>query len=349
MKKPKRFYSNAMKIKPALVMIICLIGLFTGCKKQVDSSQSPPPPPPPVKPNIILILEDDIGYEVPSCNGGQSYQTPNMDQMAQQGMRFTECHSTPLCSPSRFMFLTGKYNFRNYTQWGEMDLGQKTIANMLHDAGYATCVVGKWQLDGGDQAIHTFGFDTYCLYDAYSHEHESRYKNPHIYQDGAYLPGSKTENKYGEDMFTDYLLNFIEDNTNKKKPFFAYYPLTLCHSPFSPTPDDPEFAGWDPDNKSDPKFFPSMVKYMDKKIGEIIDKLKSLGIEKNTIILLTSDNGTPDTILSKFNGIQIQGGKDNTTEYGTHVPLLAYSPGFIPVGTNNELIDFSDFLPTSSL
>src|SRR5258706_4546965 len=112
MKKPKRFYSNAMKIKPALFIIICLIGLFTGCKKQVDSAQSPPPPPPPVKPNIILILEDDIGYEVPSCNGGQSYQTPNMDQMAQQGMRFTECHSTPLCSPSRFMFLTGKYNFR---------------------------------------------------------------------------------------------------------------------------------------------------------------------------------------------------------------------------------------------
>ena len=77
-------------------------------------------------PNIIFILGDDIGYEIPTCDGGQSYQTPNIDMMAKEGMRFTQCHASPLCSPSRFMLLTGKYNFRNYITWGNMDQNQKT-------------------------------------------------------------------------------------------------------------------------------------------------------------------------------------------------------------------------------
>jgi len=343
MKKSKRFYSESIKFKPALLVAIFLIGSLTGCKKQVDSSS--PPPPPLDKPNIILILADDLGYEIPTCNGGQSYETSNLDQMAGAGLRFTEAHATPLCSPSRFMILTGKYNFRNYTKWGVMDPGEKTIANMLHDAGYATCVAGKWQLDGGDQSIRAFGFDNYSVWDPFGHERGSRYKDPDIYENGAYLSASETKDKYADDIFTDHILNFIEDNTKQRKYFFVYYPLCLVHRPFSPTPDDPEFAGWNPNN-SDPKFFPSMVKYMDKKIGQIIQKVKDLGIEKNTIILFVGDNGTSQGIISQFNGTEVEGGKGITTEAGTHVPLLAYAPGLISNATNNDLIDFTDFLPT---
>lgn len=120
------------------------------------------------RPNIVLILGDDIGYEIPTVNGGQSYATPNIDLMARAGMRFTQCYASPLCSPSRFMFLTGKYNFRNYTTWGIMDQSQRTFANMLSDAGYDTYVAGKWQVDGDDQSVRTFGFNqSYTIFEQF--------------------------------------------------------------------------------------------------------------------------------------------------------------------------------------
>lgn len=302
------------------------------------------------KPNVIFIVGDDVGYEIPTCNGGQSYSTPNIDKLAQDGMQFTQCRSAPLCSPSRFMILTGKYNFRNYTSWGSMDQSQRTIGNMLKDAGYATCYVGKWQLDGGDQSIHTFGFDKYSVWLPFKvcleEDEGSRFKSAKIYQDGGYLPESFTNNKYSEDITSDYLLKFID--SNKSKPFFAYYSFMLCHKAFSPTPDDPEYEGWDSDPwNSDTIFFPSMVKYMDKKIGVLIDKLKTLGIENNTIIFYVGDNGTDKKITSRFNNKRIRGAKGKTIEYGMHVPFLCKWPGKIASGSiNNDLIDFTDVLPT---
>lgn len=121
------------------------------------------------KPNIILVLGDDIGYEIPTYTGGESYSTPNLNALAAQGMQFTNCYSMPMCSPSRFEMLTGKYNNRNYydDSWENLDLSQHTTANMLRDAGYVTCIAGKWQLNGGDNSIHIFGFDKYSVTDAY--------------------------------------------------------------------------------------------------------------------------------------------------------------------------------------
>jgi len=306
-----------------------------------------------IHPNIILILGDDIGYEIPTCDSGQSYQTPNIDLLANRGMRFNYCEASPLCSPSRFMLLTGKYNFRNYTQWGIMDPGQKTIANMLKDAGYKTYVAGKWQLGGGDASIHGFGFDDYVVYNPFTESADeegsgSRYKNPQLYKNGAYVDANLTLNKYSDDIFTDSIMNFMENNAGGQQPFFIYYSLTLCHPPFSPTPDDPEFAAWDPNLKvSDSKYYPSMVKYMDKKIGMIVNKIKSLGLINNTVIIYTGDNGTKGGITSVWNNINIPGGKSKTIEYGTHVPLIIRETGTIQAGSvNDDLIDFTDFLPT---
>ncbi|NNV55183.1 sulfatase-like hydrolase/transferase [Limnovirga soli] len=305
------------------------------------------------QPNILIILGDDIGYEIPTCNGGQSYTTPNLDKMASFGMRFTQCHASPLCSPSRFMLLTGKYNFRNYTQWGHMDQGEKTIGNMFKDAGYATCYTGKWQLDGGDASAKIFGWDRYSLWLPFLWDNEymegSRYKGAKIYQDGGYLPQEQTIDKYADDEFTDYLLNFIDSTTVIKKPFFAYYAMDLSHSPMSPTPDDAEYATWDfntPGN-GEPRFFPSMVKYMDKKIGEILAHLYKKGLLNNTIVFYMGDNGTPPNITSMFNGFSVVGGKHSTNEPGTNVPLLALWNGKIkPGSTSDRLVDFTDFLPT---
>ncbi len=300
--------------------------------------------------NIILIVADDIGYEVPTVNGGQSYLTPTIDRMAKNGVRFTQCHSLALCSPSRTTLLTGKYNFRNYTTWGSLATTEKTFANMLADAGYKTCVSGKWQFNGGAASIKSFGFQNYCVWDAFKESDEetdagSQYKNPKVYQDGAYLPDSATNGKYGEDIFCSYVKDFI--NNNKKSPFFIYYPMILCHAPYSPTPDDPEFASWNPDkDKSDTSYFPSMVKYMDKKISEVINTLTTNGLANNTLILFTGDNGTPQQIYSLYNGVLIQGGKSHTTDWGTHVPLIAYCPSKVSKAIVKDLVCFPDFLPT---
>ncbi len=302
------------------------------------------------KPNIIFILTDDIGYEVPTCNGGKTYSTPNIDKLAKNGMRFTQCHTSPVCSPSRFSFLTGKYNFRNYIDWGKMNPDTKTVANMLKNAGYKTLVSGKWQLNGGDASIHKFGFDDYLVWKPYEFSTKYfQYKNPVLYENGADLPAGDTENKYGEDFFTQKIFNFID--SNKQNPFFIYYPMVLCHKGFSPTPDDSDFTSWDPAKKrqlKDTIYFKSMVKYMDKKIGQIVDRIKSLGLAENTLIVVTGDNGTPGGLTSVLeDGEEVKGGKNTTKEFGTHVPLVMYWKGKIGAGkVNDDLIDFTDFLPT---
>jgi arylsulfatase A len=299
------------------------------------------------KPNVIFILGDDIGYEIPTIDGGRSYNTKNIDFMAQNGMRFTQCYGAPDCSPARFMLLTGKYNFRNYREWGVMDRTQRTIGNMLKGAGYATCYAGKWQLDGGDVSIRTFGFDKYSVWLPFKKQPEDnegpRYKSPPIYQDGGYLPSTQTHNKYSVDIFTNYITNFID--AHKASPFFIYYSIPLAHKPFVPTPDDPEYNTYD-FSKGSFRFFPSMVKYMDKQVGILMDKIKSLGLDKNTVFIFLGDNGTPKGITSSFNGIKVPGEKGQTTTYGTHVPLIFYWPTHTSPGVTNQLVDFTDLMPT---
>ena len=103
------------------------------------------------QPNIVLIMADDLGYECVSANGGSSYQTPCLDQLAKSGMLFEHCYSQPLCTPSRVKIMTGVYNIRNYTKFGVLPETETTFANLLRDAGYETCIVGKWQLKGTPQ------------------------------------------------------------------------------------------------------------------------------------------------------------------------------------------------------
>jgi arylsulfatase A len=308
--------------------------------------------------NIILILGDDVGYEIPGYTGGQSYSTPNLNNLAANSMQFTQCHFTPLCSTSRLELLTGKYNFRNYTGWGVFPTGNKTIANMLHNAGYVTCLSGKWQFIGGNATIKNAGFDTYCINGAGENGIRVNgaplkgqwYKNPHIYQNGKLFPDSLTLGKYGQDIFRNFIFNFIDSNKNKATPFFVCWTPNLCHKPFSPTPDDPEFASWDPEKPEelgDTKYFPSMVKYLDKMIGQLLDKIKNTGLQNNTVIIFTGDNGTPVEIFSNYLGQRIKGGKGSTIETGIHVPLIVNCPGFtVPGSINNDLIDCCDFWPT---
>jgi arylsulfatase A len=302
------------------------------------------------KPNIIFILADDIGYEVPTYTGGQSYQTPNINMLAAQGMQFTHCYATPNCAPSRVELLSGKYNVRNYVDWAIYDTNQKTFVSYLKANGYKTCVAGKWQLDGGDASIRAMGFDKYLVHypftDSKGNDDMHRYKNPVLYSNGAYLPGTQTNGKYADDMFANYISQFVD--SNKNNPFFVYFSLSLCHAPFSPTPDDPEFAGWNTNvYQSDIRFFPSMVRYMDKKVGQIVNKIKAVGLANNTYIVFCGDNGTHKSITSLWRGKTIVGGKETSREYGTHVPLVVYCPGKVAPGTSQAaIVDLSDMYRT---
>ena len=170
-----------------------------------------------------------------------------------------------------------------------------------------------------------------------------RYANPFIEQNGKML--ERNVEDYGPDIFSEYIMEFME--RNKDKPFFAYYPMVLVHDPFVPTPDSKEWINNDIRYKNDTTFFKDMVAYTDKIVGEIITKLEELNIDDNTIIIFTGDNGTHPTILSTTVEGNVQGGKGNTIDAGTHVPLIISWPKEIKKGfIYKELIEFSDFFPT---
>src|SRR5829696_7637550 len=111
------------------------------------------------KPNVVLIMADDFGYECVTANGGQSYKTPHLDRLAAGGVRFEHCHAQPLCTPTRVQLMTGLYNVRNYSRFGLLEPDVTTFAHLLKKAGYATCIAGKWQLGHGFEGPKKFGFD----------------------------------------------------------------------------------------------------------------------------------------------------------------------------------------------
>jgi len=302
------------------------------------------------KPNIILIMNDDMGYECLSCNGSVSYQTPELDNLAKNGIRFTNCFAQPLCTPSRVKIMTGKYNSNNYIDFGYLDPSQKTFGNILQEAGYKTMIAGKWQLNG----VHTqedgymdlnrpyqFGFDEYSLW--WLTSKSSRYAKPGIVQNEKVL--ETTIDDYGPDIMSDYIVEFME--RNREEPFFVYYPMLLVHAPFQPTPDSPEWDQPEQRSTNDTKYFKDMVEYTDKIVGKIVDKLEELGIAENTMVIFTGDNGTAaSTVTETING-PYKGGKGRLLDNGTHVPLVLNWPAEGKKNTTTSiLVEFSDFLPT---
>jgi arylsulfatase A len=307
------------------------------------------------KPNVILIMADDMGYECLSSYGGIAYKTPVLDELAFGGIRFSNCVSQPLCTPSRVKIMTGLFNYRNYDYFGYLNSSEYTFGNLMSDAGYTTCIAGKWQLNGlaykdsipdwGDnKRPHNFGFDEYCLWQLTKERSEGgRFADPLIEQNGKFL--ERNEELYGPDIFSNFILDFIE--RKKDKPFFIYYPMVLVHDPFVPTPDSDDWNIKEKRFKNDTTYFKDMVAYTDKIVGKIVKKLEELNLDENTIILFTGDNGTHPSIYTQMVSQVVKGGKGNTIDAGTHVPLIVYWPKMIKKGfVYDELIEFSDFFPT---
>lgn len=295
------------------------------------------------RPNIVLIMADDFGYECVTANGGESYQTPALDALAASGVRFENCHTTPLCTPTRVQLMTGRYNVRNYLNFGTLPKGETTFARLLKDAGYATGICGKWQLGAEKGLPQHFGFDESCLWQ--HTRRPPRYANPGLEYNGE--PRDFAQGEYGPKLINDFALDFIA--RHRQEAFFLYYPMILTHDPFQPTPDSPD---WDPKAVGEKvnqhnKHFGEMTAYMDQMIGRVVGKLEELGLRENTLILFLGDNGTHSRITSRFKGADYQGGKGTTTAHGTHVPLIASWPARIKEArVSPALVSTADFLPT---
>lgn len=315
------------------------------------------------RPNILFILADDFGRELlPSYGGQTDYHTPRLQQLAAAGMQFQNCYATPLCAPSRIELMTGRYSFRNYTRWGELDARQLTFAQCLRTAGYATGLFGKWQMGGWQEnppAIVQAGFTEYCSFDSKQELADSQKHSGNCYWGGTILrPGETTRlNRYGPDVFTDDAVAFMR--RHRGGPFLAYCCLPLIHRPFQPTPDQigTDAAGAVPPEailgaRGAATNFTAMVRYTDRIVGRLLDALNELGLTTNTVVIFTGDNGTDNVaeaapVRSEFLGQQVRGGKYFPTELGVNVPLLVCWPGHVSAGrVTSELVDFTDFLPT---
>ncbi len=342
------------------IALVAVSGLALDATAKPETKSSDQRPP-----NVILIMADDVSWECFGCYGAEDYHTPNIDALAAQGLRFDHCYSTPICTPSRVKIMTGKYSFRNYTHFGYLDPTQKTFGHFMQDAGYKTAIAGKWQLNGlyhgaegsdNNSRPHDAGFDEYCLWQLTKGKSDDqggeRFWSPPLEQNGKFLTIEDNHEKYGPDLMSDFLCDFIE--RQKDEPFFVYYPTVLVHDPFVPTPDNIGSASRGHETNKAPKGeaarkenFVAMVAYLDKIVGKLVDKVEQVGQLDNTLFLFTADNGTNKSITSQWDGRDIRGGKGGTTDMGTHVPFVAYWKGHTPEGkVLKDLIDFTDFYAT---
>ena len=302
-------------------------------------------------PNYVLIFCDDLGYGDLGCYGSTKNRTPRIDAMAKEGMRFTSfLSSSPVCTPSRASLLTGCYARRvgmheDFTgHWvliprsrRGMHADEWTLPEMLKAKGYATACIGKWHL--GDQPPHlptAHGFDEYYGIPYSNDMASARRGDPPLplIQDTKVIEAPANQATLTK-RYTREAIQFIE--RNKSKPFFLYLPHTFPHLPL--------FASKEFHGKSANGRYGDSVEEIDWSTGKILDALKQHGLDKNTLVIFTSDNGSNGR--NGGSNAPLSGAKGGTMEGGMRVPMIARWPGRIPAGgTCNELSSTMDFLPT---
>jgi arylsulfatase A-like enzyme len=301
------------------------------------------------RPNIILIMVDDMGRDWVSCYGAK-HQTPNIDRLAMQGVRYETAWCTPICTTTRVTLLTGQYPFRHgwtrhydVPRWGGDGLRWTrftTFARVLRDSGYATAIGGKWQINHlGKQpdALKQHGFDEHCVWpgaESGRPETEQRYWNGHIVTNG-----KRATAPYGPDTINSFLTEFIHRHKNKQ-PFFVYYPMLLTHGPHTTTPQNKDNP---PSGKE--ALYAGNVSYMDHLVGRLIDAVDKEGLVNNTLIVFTGDNGSP--AAGVLHGKPFEKGKGREADRGVHVPFIVRAPFLMSGGrVSRDLIDFTDLYPT---
>jgi arylsulfatase len=332
-------------------------------------------------PNIVLIVADDLGSAEVGCYGQKLIRTPSIDRMAAGGMKFAQFYAgNAVCAPSRCCLMTGKHaghaavrNNKATPPEGQHPLpaDEITVAELVKAKGYATGAAGKWGLGMWDTTGSPLkqGFDHFFGYNCQAHAH-SHYPT-YLYRDGKRfeLPGNDKlkGDTHSHDLFEKEALAFIE--SNRERPFFLYLPFTIPHVAIQ-VPEDSlaEYRGkfgddppYDGTIKGKTSYLPhpaphagyaAMVTRMDRSVGRILDKLRDLKLDSNTLVLFTSDNGPThnvggaDSTFFKSAGT-LRGLKGSLYEGGIRVPFVAYWPGTVKPGTVcDEPFYFPDVLPT---
>lgn len=288
------------------------------------------------KPNIVLILADDLGLDGIGCYGSDKRKTPAIDKLAASGMRFENCYAAPLCGPSRCLLMTGRHAFRtggltNHS-WrangpGAKSKDEQPVAKLLKQAGYATCMTGKWRQVG--ETPRDWGFDEYLTDRAAA----GWFWQDKLLQNGEQI--TTPAGTYAPDKFHDFAINFLR--RHKDQPFFVYYSMHHVHGPIQRTPDTA--AG----TTGQEALYQDNIRYMDKQVGAVVAELEKLGLREKTLVIFTGDNGTALNFPSTIRGRMILGKKGTMLEGGSRVPFIASWPGTTPAGkVSKDLISFAD-------
>lgn len=312
------------------------------------------------KPNIIVVMVDDAGVGDFTNYGGKHIKTPIMEKMAQEGMQFNNAYSgNAVCGPTRCSLMTGLHpghaiRRANQSNKGLLPLPENTVtvASLLKKAGYATGGFGKWGLGnvGTTGVPEKQGFDTWYGY--YDQRHAHDYYPEFLVKNSEVIPLEKNKNG-AKGAYTQYLIEaetikFIEQN--KDRPFFCYAAWTPPHAKFEIPSDDPNLVHYkDKKWKSSVKNYAAMVSLLDQGVGRIIAKVKEVGIDDNTLIIYTSDNGANTQLIKAIeSSAGLRGAKRSLYEGGIRAPFVARWPGKIAAGSESDaLIGQVDILATA--
>lgn len=322
-------------------------------------------------PNIVYVLADELGYYELSCLGHPHIQTPNIDRMAEEGMRFTQhLAGSCVCAPTRACLMTGKHSghtsVRSNGGGTPLRAEEQTVASILKSRGYATGGFGKWGCGGrGSTGVpESHGFDTFVGY--YDQVHAHSYYPAYIIENSKELTlkgnsGGREGQTYSHNVIVDRAMAFVR--ANKDQPFFCYMPVTPPHGMFDLPDEDPAWQIYkDKPWPLDARRYAAMVTMLDRQVGELLALLKELELDDNTLVLFSGDNGGADYFANKEQprgfhnanvhpktGVEFRGKKGQLFEGGLRIPMIARWPGHIAPGTvSDHLSYFPDFLPTAA-
>ncbi len=310
-------------------------------------------------PNILIILADDLGYEALGAYGGLDYNTPELDTMANQGVRFDRAYTSPVCTPTRVSLHTSLYTSdHGHTRVlpvhnGTSDIvdfiAMPTFAQLLRGAGYRTSLTGKWQLatyDKNPTHLSDSGFDSWNIWQIWREDigqKTIRFWDPYMNEDGvaAELTGS-----FGPDVLGAYVLEQMTEARDAGEPFLIVHNMLLPHTedndgvgPYVQTPDDIALGR--------AASLANMIEYMDKLVGQVLDDVEALGIRENTYVFFIGDNGTDTDALRNTVDGPVEGGKRDLDDGGTRVPFLVWGPSGLGSGrVLEDLVDITDVFPT---
>jgi arylsulfatase A-like enzyme len=323
----------------------------------------------PARPNIVYIMADELGYFEPGYAGNRHLLTPNLDRLAAEGVRFTQgLAGSAVCAPTRACLLTGKHSGHTSVRLNgggtPLRAGEATIASILKPLGYATGGFGKWGVGGrGSTGVpEQHGFDVFFGY--YDQVHAHTYYPPYLIRNSAEVPlpgnrGNSEGTTYAQYVIFEEAVKFIR--ANRDRPFLAYLPFTPPHGNFDIPDSDPSWALFRDRPWPEPaRRYAAMVHLLDRQIGQILDLLRELGLEANTLVMFSGDNGGADYFVTpEFprgvhsanrdprTGTEFRGKKGQLYEGGLRVPVAARWPGRIAPGrVSHHLWYFPDILPT---